>query len=103
MNGQGYKWILKMLFWFILMAAFFAAAVMLLWNWLIPDLFNGKYINFWQALGLLALAKLLVGFGGHSARHFKTKVKNKWSNLSDEERDTLRQKFKDRWCSEEDN
>ncbi len=36
---------------------------MLLWNALLPDLFNISAITFWQALGLLVLARLL--FGGH--------------------------------------
>ena len=35
---------------------------MLLWNWLIPELFAGPVITFWQALGLLLLCKLLLGF-----------------------------------------
>lgn len=35
--------------------------VMLLWNWLIPDITNGALspINFWQALGLSILCRLL--------------------------------------------
>ena len=38
--------------------------VMLLWNWLAPTLFGLRQITFWQALGLLALCRIL--FGGHS-------------------------------------
>ncbi len=41
----------------------FSFAVMLLWNWLIPEIFDGPQINFPQAVGLLALAKVLLGFG----------------------------------------
>ena len=102
MNRKGYQWGFKMLFWFIIITAIFGLAVMLLWNWLIPELFNGPFINFWQALGLLALAKLLIGFGGFSARHWKSKFNNKWSSLSDEERQQLRDKFKARWCHGDD-
>lgn len=38
-----------------------AAPVMFLWNWLIPDITNGllKPIDFWQALGLSFLCRLL--------------------------------------------
>ncbi len=47
--------------------------VMTLWNWLIPGLVNGPAINFWQALGILLLSKILfggLGSGGHkSPRH----------------------------------
>jgi hypothetical protein len=33
--------------------------VELLWNWLIPDLFALKHIDFWHAFGLSALCSLL--------------------------------------------
>ena len=36
-----------------------ALPVMLLWNWLIPDLFGLPYIGWWQAWGLLFLCSLL--------------------------------------------
>lgn len=34
---------------------------MYLWNWLVPTLFAGPALNYWQALGLLVLARLLFG------------------------------------------
>ena len=37
--------------------------VMHLWNWLLPPLFGWRPVTFWQALGLLALCRIL--FGGH--------------------------------------
>jgi hypothetical protein len=43
--------------------------VMLLWNWLIPQLFKGPVIRFKHALGLLALSFLLTG-GLHGGRHW---------------------------------
>ena len=33
--------------------------VMLLWNWLMPDIFSLKQINYWQAWGLLILCTIL--------------------------------------------
>jgi hypothetical protein len=36
-----------------------AVPVMLLWNWLMPELFGLKLIDFWQALGLCALCGTL--------------------------------------------
>ncbi len=37
---------------------------MSLWNWLIPELFHGPLINYWQALGLFILSKILFGSWG---------------------------------------
>ena len=46
--------------------------VRLLWNWLLPPLFGWRQIAFWQALGLLALCRILFGgfgfHGGHRSR-----------------------------------
>ena len=35
--------------------------VKLLWNWILPPLFGWRTLNFWQALGLLALCRILFG------------------------------------------
>jgi hypothetical protein len=34
--------------------------VQALWNWLIPELFNGPLLNFWQTVGLFFLTKILL-------------------------------------------
>jgi len=50
----------------------FIFAVMHLWNWLVPELFNGPVLSYWQAAGLMLLAKILfAGFspGCHSKDH----------------------------------
>ncbi len=40
--------------------------VMHLWNWLLLPLFGWRTLSFWQALGLLALCRILFGgLGGH--------------------------------------
>lgn len=51
----------------VLFAAVFGWLVELLWNWLMPTLFGLKAITFWQAFGVLLLAKLL--FGGVAPRY----------------------------------
>lgn len=43
--------------------------VKLLWNWLMPALFGLPALSFWQALGLLALSRILVGGHGLSRPH----------------------------------
>ena len=47
--------------------------VMLLWNWLMPEIFGLKRLGYWQAWGLLALCTILFkglgsGGGGRSDR-----------------------------------
>lgn len=84
--------------------------VMSLWNWLMPALFGLTTITFAQALGLFVLAKILFGFGGGKMGGggprrgaWSRKFKEKWENMSEEERE----KFKEcrsgrfgRWKSE---
>jgi len=46
----------------------FTLVVMLLWNALIPALFKGPVVTYWQTLGLLVLSKILfsgIGGGAH--------------------------------------
>lgn len=88
--------------------------VMELWNWLMPELFDLGFINFWQALGLIILSKIFFGgfgmnrgcgaccgggyrSGGH---YWKHKFKNKWNQMSEEEKDRWKTKFGDS-CSRE--
>ena len=35
--------------------------VKILWNWLLPPLLGWPAVGFWQALGLLVLARILFG------------------------------------------
>jgi hypothetical protein len=74
--------------------------VMQLWNWLAPALFGWKLIGFWQALGLLALCRILFGgWGCHSGQHgkpweSKRECKGK---LTPEEREKFRSEMRERW------
>lgn len=34
--------------------------VQALWNWLIPELFNGPVLTFWQTAGIFLLSKILL-------------------------------------------
>ncbi len=57
---------------FALMGLIFLALVgwvlMLLWNWLMPDIFGLKQINYWQAWGLLILSTILFkGLGSNNS------------------------------------
>ena len=52
-------WILIFVPLFIALTMLLAYLTMLLWNWLMPDIFGLTQIDFWQALGLLVLSTLL--------------------------------------------
>ncbi|UII29949.1 hypothetical protein LVD17_16755 [Fulvivirga ulvae] len=72
--------------------------VMSLWNWLVPDLFNGPHITFWQALGLFLLSKLFFGITGKKGgQHWKHKWKHKMATMSPEEREKFKERFMCKW------
>jgi hypothetical protein len=66
--------------------------VMRLWNWLLPPLFGWRMLGFWQALGLLALCRILFGgLGGHGpGRHGGRHWRGRCRNMSPEEREKFR-------------
>jgi len=81
----------------ILAIAIFGFGIMSLWNWLVPALFGGKLITFWQALGMLVLSRILVG--GFS----RPRVVHKWEQLTPEEREKFRGAMERRRCGEPGN
>jgi hypothetical protein len=95
-------WIVKMLMFGILAVAVVGLLTMTLWNWLVPELFHGPVISFWQGLGLLVLTKILFwtfakrhhSYGGHWRPYWK----EKWNAMSLEDRERFKQKMKDKWC-----
>ncbi|MBX9853750.1 MAG: hypothetical protein K2X86_18555 [Cytophagaceae bacterium] len=88
------------------------SVVMLLWNWIIPNVFQGaNEINFPQALGLFLLGRILIGgFKGWRScgsncgcgtggsygykGYWKKRFEEKLSSLSPEEREKLKEKYK---------
>jgi hypothetical protein len=79
------------------MVAFIAIGgevVLHLWNWLLPSLFGFRLITFWEALGLLALCRILFGgFGWHRSgrSHFSRRMAQRWEHMTPEERERFRQ------------
>jgi hypothetical protein len=59
-----------------------------MWNWLVPPLFGWREVTFWQALGLLALCRIL--FGGHVSRSSSRR-------RTPEERERFRQAMRERF------
>lgn len=84
--------------------------VQLLWNWLLPTLFGWPAVTFWQALGLLALSRILFGGVGGRGRHGWRRRAHAlgarihgdghddgWPDLPDHVRERLRRRMRDRF------
>ena len=70
------------------------------WNELVPPLFHGPVIGYWQAFALLVLCRILFGglrgwrgSHGHWRRHM---WRERWESLTPEERARLRERFMER-------
>ena len=78
-----------------------AAAVQFLWNAILPDVIHAGIISYWQALGLLALCRILFGGFGRGGRGSRPRfgsppaMREKWMEMSSEEK----QKFREEWRS----
>jgi Ca2+/H+ antiporter, TMEM165/GDT1 family len=88
--------------------------VMHLWNWLLPTLFGWRQITFWQAVGLLALCRILFGgLSGHGPRssmrrrmdermrrrmdeRMRRRMDERWQHMTPEEREKFRQSWRSR-------
>jgi Ca2+/H+ antiporter, TMEM165/GDT1 family len=67
----------------------FGSIVMVLWNAVMPVIFHLPLINFWQALTLFCLAKILFGGfrGGPRAQWKRDKLKDAWKNMTPEQKE----------------
>ena len=78
----------------VLFGWLFGEIVMQLWNWLMPALFGLKLITFWQAIGLLILARILVGgLGGGSGSGPKGRRRAgaRWECMTPDEQERFRE------------
>lgn len=78
------------------------AVVMLLWNSILPEVAGFKTISYGQALGLLVLCRILFGGfhfgrrGGYGPPFAKPGFREKFMNMTDEERATFRAQWQER-------
>ncbi|MCF8369724.1 MAG: hypothetical protein K9G76_11845 [Bacteroidales bacterium] len=97
----------------VFLAFIFGYFVMLLWNWVMPALFNLPVIDYWMAFGIIILARLIfggIGGNGHSKkdhhdRYYGSKFKrkfsrdcgpmSKWSHYEEYWKEEGEQSFKD--------
>lgn len=71
----------------------FGLVAMGLWNWLMPSIFGLQHINFWQALGLVILGKILFGgIHSHGGRrsHWRRRMQERWEQMTPEEQEKFR-------------
>ena len=78
--------------------------VLRLWNWLLPPLFGWRQITFWQALGMLALCRILFGgYGFHGSgrsrirRRVQERIAERCESMTPEERERFRRRLRERW------
>ncbi|MGD0301481.1 MAG: hypothetical protein ABSE86_30760 [Bryobacteraceae bacterium] len=100
------KWIFLAPLAVLALVAFIALGgelVLLLWNWLLPPLFGWHQITFWQALGILALCRILFGgWGGHGSGRSKfrgrmrDRMGKRWEQMTPEERERFQQGMRGR-------
>jgi hypothetical protein len=77
--------------------------VMRLWNWLVPMLFGLRQITFWQAIGILALCRILFGAHGFRGpmrsnvrRRMRERMEERYGAMTPEERERFRQSWRGR-------
>jgi hypothetical protein len=87
------------------------AVVMRLWNWLLPPIFGWREVTFWQALGFLALCRILfggLGFHGGPRSQMRLRIRDRladrmadrvaerWEHMTPDERERFRQRIRER-------
>ncbi len=97
MRNRG-RWALKGMRILVAVIAFMAVLgliVMLLWNSLVPALFHGPALQYWQALGLLVLSRILFGgLRGGWHGHWRQRMwRERWESMTPEERERMREQF----------
>ncbi|MCZ4243080.1 hypothetical protein [Pedobacter punctiformis] len=88
----------------VLIALVLGYVVMFLWNLILPEAAHAGKLNYWQALGLLVLCRILFGnFGrgggckgrpgfGRGGRY----MREKWHNMNPNERAKFRSEWRER-------
>jgi hypothetical protein len=79
--------------------------IMYLWNTILVAVLHVSVIDFWQALGIFAMSRILfggfpdrLGRAGYRRRwHEMDDMKSKWFNLSPEERKHFKEDWKNRF------
>jgi hypothetical protein len=99
----GGKKFLKILVIVILAITVLSFVVMGLWNAVLVPVLHVGMVNFWQAMGLLVLSKILFGGfkgrggGGWKGHHeWRQNMREKWEKMTPEERDQFKRNFQNK-------
>ena len=94
----------KFLFVGMFIILFFAVSglVMVLWNTILPEVIGVKDLNFWQAMGILVLSKILFGgfrkCGKDKGNRFQgIEMMKRMKHMTPEEREIFKTKLKERY------
>lgn len=97
-------WVILGLAFAAVFALVFGLLVKALWNWLMPALFGLGTITYWQAFGIVILAKLLFGgFGPHGRNHrepFHRKFQDRWQDFKGRHEEKDWKYYRDFWRDE---
>jgi hypothetical protein len=101
MMNKNYSKLFLYPLWIISLVAIFGTITMYLWNALLPTIAGLPIINWFQAVGLLILCRILFGGIEHGFRggvflNRKNLFHDRWNAMSDEERNTLAEQIKKR-------
>jgi hypothetical protein len=76
------------------LALLFGLLVMVLWNWIMPEVFGLPPLTYWQSWGIVLLAHILFKAGGHRDHDHRRTRDEEW-------KDRFRDRFKTRfWVGE---
>lgn len=82
--------------------------VMILWNFILPEVTGLRTLSYWQGVGLWLFCRILFGGLGHvnisgrHASHWKGSAwKDKWMQMTPEEREKFQQEWRNRWKRKE--
>ncbi len=75
--------------------------VMQLWNSILPGVVHVATVNFWQAMGIFILCKILFGFGKGGRMNggppwMRGRMQERFKNMSGEERELFKEKLSSR-------
>jgi hypothetical protein len=92
MKGYRFLKVLKIALFGALAVTVVSFVVMSLWNVLMPAIFTVHAINFWQALGLLVLSKILFGGfrPGAGGPRWRKRMMQRWEQMTPEEREKFK-------------